>query len=580
MIKWFFGLLLIVLLSACSQSGLKDGDSMNLPPQRVDSVHFTQSGTSEALSPNAETSGADIPLPVEFSAYLEPPKPVARVETYTVVVSGVPLHSLLFSLARDAKLNVDIDDDINETVTINAVEQSLEQILDRVVQQTDVRYRLNGSNLVVEKDRPYIDSYRFDYPNLTREMESSISLATQISSTGSSNASSSAGGNNSASVIRTLSKSAAWDSLITNIEQILEVGSAVSTQQINETVALREREAEVEGGAQDESNRTETTTIVQGQTSIIANRESGVIMVRATQKQHKDVRRLLEETSARLRKQVLIEATVVEVRLSEQHQQGVDWQAIQSSGELNIEQSLLGTALNTAPFLGVGVNTSSGDFNITSTVKLLDTFGDARVLSSPKIMALNNQNAILKVVDNLVYFTLDVDVITSDTSTQTTFESTINTVPVGFVMTVMPYISDSNEIILNVRPTLSRVLRYVNDPNPDLANAGVESLIPEIQVREMESVLRMNSGQVAILGGLMQDSIDDEINEVPLLGSIPLLGGLFRSESKNTSKTELVVFMRPIVVDNPSINEDLRHLRDLLPDDNTLNRDVKYREPS
>jgi general secretion pathway protein D len=120
-------------------------------------------------------------------------------------------------------------------------------------------------------------------------------------------------------------------------------------------------------------------------------------------------------------------------------------------------------------------------------------------------------------------------------------------------MNVIPYISRDDEIILNVRPTISRILGFVSDPNPDLAVAGVRNLVPEIQVREMESVLRVNNGGLVVIGGLMQERIRDDRVQVPWLSSIPVLGHLFSYKKEVSEKTELLVFLKPTVV-NGTIN--------------------------
>ena len=142
-------------------------------------------------------------------------------------------------------------------------------------------------------------------------------------------------------------------------------------------------------------------------------------------------------------------------------------------------------------------------------------------------------------------------------------------------MNVTPYISQNDEVLLNVRPTISRILSFVNDPNPELAAVNVVSRIPEIQVREMESLLRVNTGQVAVIGGLMQDKKDSTEYSVPLLSSIPLLGRLFSYEKDETVKTELLVFIRPTVIENASLEKDLSHFKQYLQTPQRISRDQK-----
>jgi general secretion pathway protein D len=180
-------------------------------------------------------------------------------------------------------------------------------------------------------------------------------------------------------------------------------------------------------------------------------------------------------------------------------------------------------------------------------------------------MVLNNQTALLKVVDNSVYFTIKADTVTNQTTTTTTFTTTQNVVPVGFIMNVTPQISDGDMVTLSVRPTVTRIISTVNDPNPALAAARVTSSIPVTQTREMESVLKVASGQTAILGGLMLDSFEGRRDGLPLASRIPFLGDLVSNRNDRTTKSELVIFIRPVVVRDASVEGDLAGYRRYLP---------------
>ena len=152
--------------------------------------------------------------------------------------------------------------------------------------------------------------------------------------------------------------------------------------------------------------------------------------------------------------------------------------------------------------------------------------------------------------DNRVYFTFEIDRLQRDNGDERTLvESTVHSVPVGLVMSVTPFINESGEVILNVRPTISRILNFASDPSPSLAGQNeVSNLIPEIQVREMESMLRVQSGDVAIIGGLMQNRVDDRSAGLPHFGDIPIVGKLFSQSTRSLEKTELLVFLRPTVL--------------------------------
>jgi general secretion pathway protein D len=292
--------------------------------------------------------------------------------------------------------------------------------------------------------------------------------------------------------------------------------------------------------------------------------------VRATARQHEEIFAFVESVRTRALYQVLIEATVVEVSLNDTFQAGVDWSIVdRNNGEINFTQQLTGLNLGAPPTNVLTIDKSLGPDAITATIRLLAQFGDTQIISSPKLMALNNQTAMLRVVDNKVYFTIEVEAGIAATATSPvippTFTSEVHTVPVGFTMAVTPQISENDQVTLNVRPTISRIVRFVNDPNPALAEANVTNAIPEIQIREIESILKVESGQIAVLGGLMQDTLESDVAALPGLNRLPFIGDLFKYRDEKTIKTELIIFIRPIVIRQASVNADMESYRNFLP---------------
>jgi general secretion pathway protein D len=313
--------------------------------------------------------------------------------------------------------------------------------------------------------------------------------------------------------------------------------------------------------------------------SVIANPETGVISVRATSKQHARVREFLDQIVGSARRQVLIEATIVEVALTNDYQQGVNWSAIRNA--LNPRNTALSfiqspAALSGQPFIGSFTATrqsasgqsAPGRSDLSATVRLLESFGKTRVLSSPKVSVMNNQTALLKVVDNKVYFTMSVTPGTpaalGTPATAAIYTTVVNTVPVGFLMNVTAQIGDDDEITLNLRPTVSRITGYAIDPNPALAEAGVANRIPEIQTREFESLMKVRDGETAVLGGLMQDDQSNGTEQIPGVGNVPLFGELFKYRSNQSTKSELVIFLRPTILRDASIDGDASFIRSQL----------------
>ncbi len=517
-----------------------------------------------------------IPPPVQVTPMLPQPKPAARLETYSVVVNNVRAQELLFALARDARLNVDIHSDITGTVTLNAIDQTLPQLLNRIARQIDMRWEIEGQNLVVMRDTPFLRVYRVDYVNMTRDARSVAVVATQVSGT-QPGQTTTGPQNNSTATINSNSANKFWDTLVANIKEILQetdkvlpAGSSAASPAPSTTAAAPQPGAPAGPAPAAAATFREAA-------SVIANPETGVLNIRATSRQHEKVQEFLDHVLASAKRQVLIEATVAEVQLNNEYQRGIDWQRLRTNAAgvgvpsfgtgqsgLEFNQASAGTPANvtTNAFVFGGAITS---LNFNFALRLLESFGDVRVLSSPKISVLNNQTAVLKVVDNLVYFTVQAQTTQNQTSSLTTFTTTLNSVPVGLIMTLVPQISNADSVLLNLRPTISRKIGDVADPNPSLKQAGVVSLIPVIQTREMESVLRVQSGHVAVLGGLMQDERSNVEDTIPGVNQIPGLGQLLEQRKDANRKTELVIFLRPIVIRDANVEGDYSAYRGLLP---------------
>ena len=497
---------------------------------------------------------AGIPNLVQQTApQLPKPRAPAKVEKYTVVVNEVPVKELLFALARDAKLNVDVDPAISGVVTMNAVNQTLDQLLDRIARQVDLRYELHDNNLFITPDKPFFRTYSVNYLNMSRDTDSTVSISTQIASAGTGTSGGGAGGGgsggggssggggggstNSTTDVKSVAVNHFWSDLVRNIQAIIGESSSGGT-----------------GGTGGELPVTK---------DVIPHPETGLLTVRATARQQEEIQKLLDRLLASADRQVLIQATIVEVTLNNAYQAGIDWSYLSKAGKAGFSFSsatIAGAALSTNPLTALllgysNPNANGGRNTISATLKLLQQFGTVSVLSSPQIMALNDQTAILKVVDNIVYFTVQSQqTAVVNSGTQTSVQTTPHTVPVGIVMAVTPQINRNDSVILDVRPTISRIADYKTDPNPLLTTPNQ---IPEIRAREMESVLRVDNGQIAVLGGLMQNTTTNTNSEIPGFARVPFLGEAFKTRSREYAKTELVIFLRPVIIRNPSVEADL-----------------------
>lgn len=509
---------------------------------------------SPAHLETAAVPPAGIPEPVTQLPVPPPPVPAPPQETYTVVVTDVPVRDVLFALARDARMNIDVNGEIQGNVTLNALGQTLPQILERISRQVNMRYELEAGHLAVMPDAPFWRNYTIDYVNLARTSEGEVSVATQVASTGAGvgeDEEGDSGGdsdtqNLSSTIVKSLSDNSFWGVLGGNLRHL---------------VTGRSQAADA-GGAAD------------GADPVVVNPIAGVISVMASAAKQAEVQAFLDEVTTNAKRQVLIEVTVVEVNLSDQYQMGVDWARVSANGGsgedgVSFISEMTGNKLSLPPVFTMTYNNFDSDGSgFSAAVKMLEEFGNAKVLSSPRILALNNQTALLKVVDERVYFSLEQENIegTANNNPSRTVTSTIHTVPVGFVMSVTPQINGNGNVSLNVRPTITRIIGFARDPAPALADppSDFENLVPEIHVNEIESLLEVADGQTVVIGGLMTDESNKDEDEIPLLGRLPLIGELFSYKNESVTKSELVLFLRPTVIRGAGVG-DAAIARDSLP---------------
>lgn len=440
----------------------------------------------------------------ELTPLPEPPEPPASEGRYSVSVREVPARELLYSLAEDAGLDLDIHSEAQGKVTMIALDQPLPALLQRIAHQAGLRLERLPDRWAVFPDGPFLRVYSVDYLNVKRTSSSRVRVESQIASTGTSSSGESAGGSNSTTDVSGETGVDFWTSLQENLHALLE----------------------------------------EDRGEVIVNPATGVIAVRTDSEGHRAVRNLLDAAQASAQRQVLIQATIVEVELDDRYRAGIDWGRLLEGNGLSVEWGALPLSPERT-FGGFVLDYKRGD-GLQVMLRLLQEFGRTRVLSSPKLMSLNNQTALLKVVDNLVYFTVEQQTTLSvQGSSESSSRSTVHTVPIGLTMAITPQIDARGSVMLGVRPTVSRVNRFVSDPNPALEDGN---RVPEIQVRELESLLRLEDGHVAVLGGLIRDDLGEDESRLPAIADLPWIGSLFQGRRRSHRRTELVILLRPTVI--------------------------------
>lgn len=299
--------------------------------------------------------------------------------------------------------------------------------------------------------------------------------------------------------------------------------------------------------------------------SVIVSPQAGLVTVRGLPTEIAAVKKFISDTETHLHRQVIIEAKIMEVTLNDEYQQGVHWDEVLGSignTEFNFNTSgnIAGNVISGDIGGATSLSFSGPDFS--GVIDLLQTQGNVQVLSSPRITATNNQKAVIKVGED-EYFVTDVSsTTTTGTSTTTTPEVELTPFFSGIALDVTPQIDEDGSVILHVHPSVT-----LTDEQSKVIQLGGEELVlplAQSRVRESDTIIRAKSGEIVVIGGLIETYQVDQESKTPLLGDIPLLGGLFKSLSEVTQKRELVILLKPVVIGQDTWKTQLQEARSLL----------------
>ncbi|MCK6418405.1 MAG: hypothetical protein L6Q57_05640 [Alphaproteobacteria bacterium] len=302
------------------------------------------------------------------------------------------------------------------------------------------------------------------------------------------------------------------------------------------------------------------------------NKQAGIITVYATDKAQREVEKYLDLVRRSATAQVLIEAKILEVSLADEQSTGIDWRAVAPKGDISTLNFFSSSGVSNLNTLGVNSSPDNNSLaigyaggSIEAFMTALSNFGTVKALASPRLTVINNQPAVLNVATNRVFFDLEFEAEEDDgdATTQETFKVTSDAknVPEGVLVNVQPSIDlDTGTISMALRPTITRIMPdSPEDPGVVLAAAaagfdldGVSNAVPELNVQEIDTVVQMRSGQSIVMGGLLQDRISNDIDGVPVLSEVPVLGNLFRQNDDSISKTEVVILLKATILENAS----------------------------
>lgn len=514
--RWI-ALLTAMLLSACSSIGPVTGVS---PSQ--ESEEALKEALGSAQSPVQDRSPAAPPPNLLPAISLDQLGSVSD-ERFDVSVSGISARAFFMGLAEGTEYNMLVHEEISGQITLTLKSVTVPEVMAAVRDVYGYEYRRIGNLYQVIPTEVETNIYQVNYLDIRREGRSETqvsagSVSDSDSSSGSSDSDGGSSGNLVGTRISTSSDTDFWGQLQATLSAI--IGSDAGQK-------------------------------------VVVTPQAGVVVVRAFPSEQDTVRDYLERAELMLRRQVVIEAKILEVELNNGFQAGIDWQAVgQPSDGNTVVFSQTGGPVAAANGLNGVFSAAFNLTDFTALIDLLGSQGDVQVLSSPRVSTINNQKAVIKVGSDEFFVTDVSNTVTTGTSTTSSPDIDLTPFFSGIALDVTPQISPDGEIILHIHPTVSEV----QDQQKQINVGGDSYNIPLAlsSIRESDTVVRAESGQVIVIGGLMKSSSSDNFSKTPGLGDIPGLGKLFQQRNQSSSKSELVILLKPVVVDNNGWQAELQ----------------------
>ncbi|AXB04741.1 pilus (MSHA type) biogenesis protein MshL [Aeromonas caviae] len=308
--------------------------------------------------------------------------------------------------------------------------------------------------------------------------------------------------------------------------------------------------------------------------AVITSPQAGLVTVRAYPKELKAVREFLDQSGEHLKRQVVLEARILEVSLNEGYEQGVDWSGLSASWDggkgITGGGSLMDSPIASTPNQifralggGAGFTISDGNFNVA--VSLLKTQGDVNTLSSPRVTATNNQKAVIKVGTD-EYFVTNASTTTTTSGTSAPIVTpNVELTPFfsGIALDVTPQIDEQGKVLLHIHPSVIDTEEQSKTINVGTADPLVLPLAKS-SIRESDTVVQANNGDIIVIGGLMKTDRQEIVSKVPLLGDIPWVGEAFTNRRESNRKVELVILLKPTVVEKDTWQKELQRSSELL----------------
>lgn len=472
---------------------------------------------------------------------------------FTLNVQDADLGAFLLGLGRDGPIGIVVGPGVEGPVSADLRDVTLREILEEIVVPRGFQYAVAGNVLRVYRAERETRSWRVDYPSQVRVGSSNVSFEGFLGAT--------------ASTPSTSSTSSSTSSQGTS-SQDTSTATLATTQDLDFWGELERGLRTIVFGAPDAAPDLAAAP-ADGQVAasppprrVLVSRNTGLVTVTASSLLLDEVERFLAGVADATRRQVLIDVQVLEIDLGDDLDFGLDIEGAPDLGDTTtgvfarrIEPGDPAASLvqRLAPLLtegGFSFGIARDELGLTLRAVAQQT--EVRVISTPRITTLNNHKALIKVVRNEVFFVAEVENLITDFVVQQTTEFVPQIIPIGITLDVTPQISEDEDITLHIHPSVSEVVAVRPQPtsDPDLPQTGS---LPVVDVRETDTVLRVKDGTTIVMGGLIRSREFESQRQVPLLGSLPALGWLFRRTEVEERRSELVIFLTPSVMDPPRI---------------------------
>lgn len=552
-----------------------------MPPSRQETYDLIKSEMTKVAASTVKAAGPDA-----VSASLLPPlnvdlPPVRKPleERFNLSFSNAPAAQFFMGIVAGTPYNMLVHPEVTGNISANLKDVTLFEALDAIRELYGYEYRVEGSRIYVKPLTLQTRVFQINYLASTRKGTSDIrvtsgSVADSVVSGNSGSAGGSGGQQN------TPNNGASGNSAQAS------TSSKITTSSNNDFWSELKASLDILAGSGQDGKQ------------VVINPQSGVVVVRAMSDEIRNIAAYLKATQLSVDRQVILEAKILEVELNDQYQTGINWASFASLKSSPDSAASLGfvtpgTTLSTTRqitdgsglsavtgmTLGAGARAAGSLFglafqtaNFSALLSFLESQGSVHVLSSPRIATLNNQKAVLKVGKDEFFVTslkTTPGVVNNGSSTSPTVNIEVQPFFSGVALDVTPQIDDSGNIVLHVHPSVSKVSTIEKTVNAGSAGFIVLPLASSV-VSETDSIVRGQNGRIVAIGGLMRQSNSDDRSQVPGAGEVPLLGGLFRNTNQISQKRELVILIRPTIVDGDAdwekdLLDSQKRIEDLTP---------------